>query len=138
MLAEDAEHWSLQSELDRKTFETIESLHNRIESREITRDAAHAAASSLYDAVAGLVDKDLMDMLEQIIVFTKPVDGHQFQAAVHPDRRSLILMERADGALQIQHYKLAKQRRMTESMFDDERKWCRVLEQLKDMGMEIL
>lgn len=135
----DAEHWSLQSELDRKTLAAIESLYTRLQEGEVTRHAVHTAACSLYDAVAGLADSDLIDALEQLIKEVKPSSGEAHQVMLSDDEASLVLMKRGNDSFEIGHYKRAKTRSINEPWpSENESKWTRFIKQLQDMEFDRL
>lgn len=53
-------------ELTRKTAEALNDLAYRHSAGEISAEAAFVAAGVLWDVTAGLVDRDLMDLLTQV------------------------------------------------------------------------
>lgn len=54
-----------QAELTRKTSDALADLAHRLEEGEITAEAAFIAAGIMWDCTAGLIDRELMELIVQ-------------------------------------------------------------------------
>lgn len=118
---------TLKEELDRKTMLALESLFNDLNEGRITHAQYGRAMTALWESVAGLVSKDIMDMFEAMPV-VKTDDESYWQPAIVGEH--MVRFHTRDAAVEVCKFKVAK-RYDCEFPKDARSMFLKIIERLK-------
>jgi hypothetical protein len=94
MLAYQEHIPSVSEELNRKTSEELIRIMNRVQSGELPRHIAYEALVSTFNAVSGLVDKDIHELFEQILL-TIQQRSNRVQRTLHYKGNRIVMLSQS-------------------------------------------
>lgn len=95
---------TLQEELDRKALDTLEQLLRKYDDGLLSQRELKAATWALFEAVSGLVDRGIIDIISQVAELPSegnPVIARKF---VHGDKLALIERSLVDATVTLQGF----------------------------------
>jgi hypothetical protein len=139
---------SIKQELERKTLDELQRLILALEHGKVSPSQFNAAVRSLWQATAGLVSKDIMNLIEQTKAQLLTDDDAISRSYVSRDRATVISVDWLPGRESVKVTRIADGKRTNSvaaadpaSMIpskDARDQFARICKRLEEAGMEKL